>query len=254
SNKKIRNAAAKFIKNKFIEKAFELLKWVIKHEIDYQCLITIIQSLEKVNTQQSRSILVDEINKIIKIKYINKERRIENKKFKKVLKTLLKRKNINSVTQKELAEILINYLTISNLISQYPNVYYEIDPLNGLIRELDLSDYLEYEVKGTPFGWKNNINSISEIKGLKYLKSLKKIDLSNNNIENVKELIHLKDLTHLILTNNKISEIVNLNYIKSLPNLKYLDLRGNILAKRIKLDEFDSKIKVLLKDSYIKIE
>jgi len=253
SNSKIRKAATKFMKHKFLEKVNNPLKWAIKHETDYECLITIIQSLEKINSYESKLILVNEIKKIIKTKYLNKEKRIENKKFKKVIKKFLKTKKINYFTHRELAEILINYLIIGNLINQYPNIYYELDPQNGLIKELDLSD-LEYEVKGTPFGWKNNIQSISEIIGLEHLKSLKKIDLSNNSIENVKELIHLKNLTHLILTNNNISEIENLNYIKSLLNLEYLDLRGNELGNKISSDEFDQKIKVLLKESYIKIK
>ena len=137
------------------------------------------------------------------------------------------------------------------MTKQYLNVYFELDSQNGLIRELDLSDYLEHEVKGTPFGWKNNIKSISEIVGLNHLKYLKKIDLSNNQIEEVKDLIHLENLTHLILINNKISKRENLNYLKRLPNLKYLDLRGNELGKNINSREFDPKIRVLLEYSYI---
>lgn len=254
SNRKIRNVAAQFLKKKFLEKAIYPMKWAIKHETDYDCLITILHSLEQINTSESKLILLNEIKKITKTKYLNKERKIENKKFKKVIKKLLKTKKIDSFTQTELTKILINYLTITNLIKQYLNIYYEIDPQNGLIRELDLSDYLEYEVKGTPFGWKNNIKTISEIIGLSHLKYLKKIDLSNNQIENVKDIIQLRKLTHLILSNNKISKRENLNYLKRLPKLEYLDLRGNDIVKKIDIDEFDPKIRVLLKDSYIKIK
>jgi len=251
SNSLIRSAATKFLKHMFLEKAINPLKWAINHETDYECLVTIIQSLEEINNFESKSILVNEIKKIMKTKFFSKERRIENKKFRKILKKLIKSKKVMDFTHKEFAEILINYLTIMNLISKYPNVYYELDPQSGLIKELDLSDYLEYEVKGTPFGWKNNIQSISDIIGLKYLTSLKKIDLSNNMIENVKELIHLKELTHIILTNNNISEIENLKYISGLPNLEYLDLRGNKLGNNISLVKFDPKIRVLLKESYL---
>ncbi len=251
SNSLIRNAAIKFLKHLFLEKAINPLKWAINHETDYECLVTIIQSLEEINSFESKSILVNEIKKIMKIKFLNKERRIENKKFRKILKKLIKSKKVINFTHKEFAEIIINYLTIVNLINKYPNVYYELDPQNGLIKELDLSDYLEYEVRGIPFGWKNNIQSISEIIGLKYLTSLKKIDLSNNMIENVKELIHLKELTHIILTNNNISEIENLNYIRDLPNLEYLDLRGNKFGTNISLDKFDPKIRILLTKSYL---
>jgi hypothetical protein len=253
-NRKIRNAAAEFIMSNFLEKAINPLKWVISHEKDYECLITIIKSLEKINTYESKSILVNEIQKIIKIKYINKEKRIRNKKFQKVIKRLLKTKEITNFTHKRLAEILINYLTISNLTKQYPNVYFELDSENGLVRELDLSDYLEYEVKGIPFGWKNNIKSISEIPGLNHLKYLKKFDLSNNQIDNVKDLSQLENLTHLILNNNKISKKENLNYLKRLSNLEYLDLRGNELGNDINPGEFNPKIKVLLKNSYLQIK
>jgi hypothetical protein len=139
-----------------------------------------------------------------------------------------------------------------NLTDKYSNVFYEVNPQNGLITELDLSDYLEYEVKGTPFGWKNNIQSLTDILGLKYLKSLKKIDLSNNNIDNIKELINLKELTHLILANNNISEMENLNYILSLKKLQYLDLRGNEIVKEMNPNQLDdTKIKVVLKNSFL---
>ena len=82
SNRRIRNAAAQFLEKKFLEKAINPLKWAIKHETDYECLITISQTLEKINTHESKLILINEIKKIIKIKYLNKERKIGNKKFK----------------------------------------------------------------------------------------------------------------------------------------------------------------------------
>ena len=254
SNAKIRNIALKFLEKRFLTESITPLKWAINHENNYECLITIINSLKKVNSEESRLILFNETKKIMKTKYLNKEKRIENKKFKKVIKKLLKTKKYEFFTHKELSLILINFITIANLTKQYPNVFYEINPENGLLRELDLSDYLEFEVKGMPFGWKNNIKSISEIIGLKYLKYLKKIDLSNNQIESIKELVNFENLTHLILTNNKISELENLEYVKKLPNLEYLDLRNNDIIKKIQSKEFDPRMRVLLKDSYIKIK
>ncbi len=254
SNGKIRNVALKFLERRFLAESITPLKWVINHEKDYECLITIIKSLKKVNSEESKLILFNETKKIMKIKYLNKEKRVENKKFKKVIKKLLKTKKYEFFTHNELSLILINFITIANLTKHYPNVFYEINPENGLLSELNLSDYLEYEVKGTPFGWKNNIKSISEIIGLKYLKNLKKIDLSNNQIENIQELVSLGNLSHLILINNKICELENLEYIKKLPNLKYLDLRNNKIVKKIHSNEFNPRLRVLLKDSYIKIK
>ncbi|MFX0106605.1 MAG: leucine-rich repeat domain-containing protein [Candidatus Hodarchaeota archaeon] len=251
SNGKIRKASAEFLKNRFLEKAIRPFKWAIKHETEYECLITIIQSLERINNNESKLILNNEIKRITKTKYLNKAKRIENKKYKKIIKKLLKSNKYYSLTQKELSEILINYLTIVNLTKQYPNVFYELNPQNGLIKELDLSDYLEYEVKGIPFGWKNNIKSISEIVGLKNLRHLNKMDFSNNQIEDIKELVNFENVTHLILTNNKISELQNLEYIKALPNLEYLDLRYNDIVKKINPNEFDKNIRVLLNDFLI---
>ncbi len=251
SNEKIRYKAIRFIEKRFLVRAIKPLKWAISHENNYKCLIAVIKSINKYNSDESKLILINEIKKIIKTKYINKEKRIENKKFRKTLKNVFKNKKSEFFTSNELSEILINYITIRYLIRHYPNVFYEINPENGLINELDLSDYLEYEVKGMPFGWKNNIKSISEIIGLKYLKNLKKIDFSNNQIENIQELVKFGNLTYLILTNNKICDLENLEYIKKLPNLKYLDLRKNKIVKKIDLNEIDSRMRVLLKDSYI---
>ena len=254
SNGKIRNVALNFLEKRFLNKVITPLKWAIKNENDYECLITIIKLLTKINSEESKLILFNETKKIMKTKYLNKEKKIENKKFKIVIKKLLKTKKFEFITHNELSLILINFITIANLTKQYPNVFYEISPENGLLNELELSDYLKYEVRGTPFGWKNNIKSVSEIIGLKYLKYLKKIDLSNNQIENIQELVNLGNLTHLILANNKISELKNLEYIKKLPNLEYLDLRNNEIVKKINSNEFDPRMRVHLKDSYIKIK
>lgn len=255
SNGNIRNAAAKVIEKKFSnEKALVPLKWAIKHESNYECLITIIKTLEKINDKEAKAILIEQLKKIRKTKYLNKDKNIQNKRFKKNLKGLFKERKYEDLTHKELGEILINYLTIRHLIEQFPNVYYELDPKTALIKELDLSDYMEYEVKGTPWGWKNNIKKLSDINGLHNLNNLEKIDLSNNQITNIKELIQLLNLKIVILTNNKITDLENINHLKTLPSLEYLDLRGNELAKNVKINEFNPKIRVILNDSYIKIK
>ena len=253
-SEKIRYIAIKYIGEKFLHKGLSLLIWAVNYEKDYNSLIEIIKFLGKLDNKETKLVLLNEIRKIIKTKYLNKTRKIENKKFKRVLKKLLKAKDYEEFTHNELVQILINYFTISNLFEHYYNVYYEVNSRNGLIEKLDLSDYIEYEVKGTPWGWKNNINDLSEIPGLTHLNYIKHIDLSNNQIKNIKDLIHFQELTHLILNNNKLSAEVNLNYLKNLPNLIYLDLRGNNIINNIKLNDFPPQTRVLLKDSYIKLE
>ncbi|MFX1409158.1 MAG: hypothetical protein ACFFA6_02305 [Promethearchaeota archaeon] len=256
SNGDLRNTAAKVIKKKFNnEKALIPLEWAIKHESNYGCLITMLKTIEKINSKEAKAILIDQLKKIKKTKYMNKEKNIENKRYKKTLKKLNKEREFEHFTQKELAEIIINYLTIRTLTYKFPNVYYELDPQTALIKELDLSDYIEYEVKGTPWGWKNNIKEISNIPGLSNLKKLEKIDLSYNQINDIKDLIQLVNLRQVILINNKISDSKNINYLKSLPNLEYLDLRGNEIAKNIRLDELKTpRLRLILNDSYIKIK
>ncbi|MFX0043145.1 MAG: leucine-rich repeat domain-containing protein [Candidatus Hodarchaeota archaeon] len=255
SNENVRNAAATIIQKRFTnEKALDPLKWAIKHESNYECLITIIKTLVKINNKEAKAILFEQLKGIRKTKYLNRDKNVQNKRFRKTLKILFKERKYEDLIQRELGEILINYLTICHLIEQFPNVYYELDPKTALIKELDLSDYMEYEVKGTPWGWKNNIKNITDITGLFNLKNLEKIDLSNNQITNIKELIQLANLRYLNLTNNKISDLVNINYLKTLPNLEYLDLRGNKIAKKIRIDRFYPKIRVILDDSYIKIK
>lgn len=251
---KIRYITVKFIGEKFLLKANSLLNWAINHENDYNTLIEITKLLGKLDNNETKLVLFNEIKKITKSKYMNKKRKIENKKFKKVLKKMLKKKNYEDFTHYELVQILINYFTISNLFKQYYNVYYEVDSQNGLIEKLDLSDFIEYEVKGTPWDWKNNITDLSEIPGFTNLNHIKYIDLSNNQIEDIKDLIHFQELTHLIINNNKLNAEVNLDYLKNLPNLIYLDLRGNDIVNNIKPNDFPPKTRVLLKDSYIKIE
>ncbi|MFX1574316.1 MAG: leucine-rich repeat domain-containing protein [Promethearchaeota archaeon] len=251
SNSQIRNIAIKYLNIWFLNKAIRPLEWAIKHESDYYCLINIIKTLKKVNNQESKLILFKEVKRITKLKYINKEKKIDNKRFKRVIKKLIKIKKFDLLSNKELAEIYINFLTIKELTKRYPNAFYEVDCQNGLVKELDLSDFLEFEVKGTPWGWKNDIKSLSEIMGLTCLKNLKKIDLSNNHIKNIKELVGLKKLTHLILTNNRISELENIEYINKMPSIKFLDLRYNEIAKKVTHNDFNKNIRVLLSDYLI---
>jgi hypothetical protein len=251
TNSEIRKISAQFLKKYFLDKSIDIFKWVLKNERELECLIIVIRALEQKKSSETKILLFNQLKNIIKTKYINKSKKIENKKYKSIIKKLLKSKKYHQFTHKELSDILINYFTIKTLIIHYPNVYYELNPQTGLVEELDLSDFLEFEVKGTPFGWKNNIMNISEITGLKFLEYIKKIDLSNNQIENVKDLLSFKKLTHIILANNKITKIKNIEFLKEMPNLVYIDLRYNKIIEKIKPKEFDENIRLILKDYVI---
>jgi len=246
SSEIIRNAAAKYISANFLEISLPVFQWVIQHETSYYCLLTVIYSLAKTNKNEAKSILFEQIKKIRDIRYLNVDKGYGNKKYRKALKSYFKRNPINSLSHKQLAAILINFLTMKNLTEDIPNVYFELDDERLLVDKLDLSDYLEFEVKGTPWGWKNNIRSLSQITGLNNLKHLKRLDLSNNQIGDLEGINELTNLTHLVLLNNQINDLTNLEHIKQLTNLQFLDLRGNGISKNVTSEDFNSNCRVLL--------
>ena len=246
SSELIRNAAAKYIRTTFLEISLPVFQWVIQHETSYYCLVTVVNSLVEIHTSESKSILFEQIKKIKDRKYLNVDKAYRNKRYRKALKLYFKRNPFNKLSHKQLGAILINFLTIKTLIEEIPNVYFGLDEKNLLIDKLDLSDYLEFEVKGTPWGWKNNIRSLSQITGLSNLKDLKTLDLSNNQIGDLEGITELKYLTHLILLNNQISDLNNLEYINQLSNLQFINLCGNDISKNVKKEDFNPNCRVLL--------
>ncbi|MFX1452803.1 MAG: leucine-rich repeat domain-containing protein, partial [Promethearchaeota archaeon] len=247
-NAEIRCIAANYIKDFYIDKSLSLIEWAIKYESDYNCLCTIIQTLVELNSHDSKSILINMVKNIRKTKYLDEKNKIENKKFKSAIKKLKKKTKLENITHEILAEIIINYLTISLLTKNFYSVYFELE--NALVVKLDLAD-VEYEVRGWKADFKNNIKDISEITGLDNLKHLIHLNLSNNQITDIKDLVKLRNLTHLYVFNNKIRDLKNLEYIKDIPNLKYLDLSGNPIIKHLSTDFFNNEkfgnIEIVLK-------
>ena len=247
SSEVIRNAAAKFISKNFLEISLTVFQWVIQHETSYDCLITVANSFVKIDTNESKVILYEQIKKIREVKHLNVDKGYGNKKYRKALKSYLKKNNIMDLSHNNLAAIFINFITIRNLVEKIPNVYFELDENLLLIDKLDLSDYLEFEVKGTPWGWKNNIRNLQQIPGLTNLTNLKTLDLSNNLIDDLEGITELKNLTHLILPNNQIDDVKNLEYLKKLVNLQFIDLCGNNITKNVEANDFNPNCRVLLK-------
>ncbi len=232
SNSQVRATAAKSIQTGFIHRALSPIQWAMDHEIDYDCIIILIQSLELINNQKSRDILIKELRKIIKKKYLDENKQYINK-FRNQLKELLKKNDIFTFLTKTLAEILINYITVLYNIKELNSVHFEIE--NGFVIDLDLSNALE--VRGTPWNWTNKIKSLSDIQGLSFLTELKRLNVTNNQINNLKELKNLKSLTHLLISNNQIEDPINIEYIKAMPSLRYLEIGGNKIAEKINLNE-----------------
>lgn len=249
SSENIRNAAAIYLSEHHLNDSLIAFKWSIQHEMFYQCLLTIVKALVKINSTESKAVLIEHLKKIRNTKYLNPEIGYENKRYKKALKSLIKRNKIITYSPKHLGDILINFFTIKKLIDEIPNVYFELNMSNLLVEKLDLSDYLEFEVKGTPWGWKNNIESLSKITGLKNLLNLQSLNLSNNHIKDIKDLVDIKSLIYLDLSNNKLSDPQNIEYLKQLPLLEFIDLRGNEIANIINITDFKSEIRILKENS-----
>ena len=57
SSAKIRNSSAKIINLFFLNKALKPMKWALKHDKDYDCFITVIETLVRSNNWNSKSIL-----------------------------------------------------------------------------------------------------------------------------------------------------------------------------------------------------
>ncbi|MFX1557666.1 MAG: leucine-rich repeat domain-containing protein [Promethearchaeota archaeon] len=239
-NAKIRNTSAKIIQNRFLNYALIPMKWALEYESDYECIITVIKTLKSINSNESKSILIEEIKRIKKKKYIDNANQYNNKSFRRDLK----HKKIKNYNCKQLAEIIINFKTIQALIKKFYTVYYELE--NALVIGLDLSE-LGWNVNIWKQPYSDKIQDISEITGLMNLKHLKYLDLSNNRIKNIKSLMNLKELANLKISNNKIEDKANLKYLKNMANLRFLDLRENKIAENINIKEFDENLKILYK-------
>jgi len=249
SSEKIRTSAVSVICNNFLEKALTPLKWVLLHDSSYDCIVSVIKTLVKMNDQESKEILIGELKRIRKLKYILEDYKITNKLFKKDIKRLFKSKKIDSLNHSELADIIINFKTISTLKNKFYNVYYELE--DARVVKLDLSD-IEYEVRGWKAEFKNNIQEISDIIGVLNLTMLRELYLSNNQIQDIKDLTKFSHLTHLDIANNKLNDMKNVEYLKIISNqgLKHLNITDNKIVNLINKSEFSPELKIKLTRIY----
>ncbi|MGQ4874988.1 MAG: leucine-rich repeat domain-containing protein [Promethearchaeia archaeon] len=240
SSWQIRSTAINYMVKLFGEKAYSLIKWALNNECDYNCIVSILEALVSLNNDKAKKILQEELIKITKKEFLFEDKNTTNKAFRKDIKNLLKNRNIDDFSHRELGDIIINFYTIVALKRKFYSVYYELE--NALVKTLDLSD-IEFEVRGWKAEFKNNIKSLKEITGLRNLKALKHLYLSNNQIKSLEELEDLKNLTHLYIANNLIDDIKNLDYLKKLNNLKFLDISKNRITDKIDEKDFHFKIK-----------
>ena len=155
SNGDLRYAAARVIKNKFLNKALSPFLWALKFESSYNCLVCIIKSLEEISDTKIKSVLINEIKKI----------NIEP--FKESLSSLTIKNEIESYSHRNLAEILINHITIFSLKKKFNKLKCEVE--KGLIVDLDLSN-----IDDQVINWHDReiLQDCSDILGIQHLKKL----------------------------------------------------------------------------------
>ena len=252
NNEDVRIAAAEILRIHFIEKAFEPMKWALQYEISERCmyyiissLITLVRSLGKRNDLDSRAILINEINKT------------PHKEFRIGFQDLCRKRNIDTITNRELAEILLDSFIIFHL-EKYTNKQYsemvvlknckthelnlntsnltELPPSIGFLNSLKKLSLWINRLKTIP----NSIGSLSSLEYLNLrvnylrnlpnsignLKSLKELDLFANRLISLPPSIgELDSLETLILSKNELEYLPK--SICSLPSLKVLDLSKN---------------------------
>ncbi|TFG26524.1 MAG: hypothetical protein EU532_09590 [Promethearchaeota archaeon] len=226
----VRSTAAIILKNLFLEKSLEPMKWALKHEISPSCLkiiyATLCQIIENITKKEgslSKIILLTEVKKI------------ENKEFKIGFEIESEKRGVENITLHELAEILINYFTLLFLEKTYWRIKVKIEHCK--IIELDfifkgltkLPDALENltHLKKIVFRYNQLFNLPDWIGSLIFLEEL------NLNVNNLKKLPNtigsLSSLKNLSLWKNEIDFIPD--SIGSLKCLEYLNLRINDLKE-----------------------
>jgi len=224
----IRRIAAELIKQKFIEKAIEPMKWALFHEespenlqIIYDILIEIVRNLGKEDDSTAKSILYNEITKI------------DQKEFNLGLENNREFEVFEKFKEANLIDILVNYYTLIFLKKNFWRVKYKID--NCTVTELD---FIFKGLTSIP----NAIKNLSSIKALIFrynqilnlpdwigsLSSLESLNLNVNNINKLPDSIgSLSSLKELLLWKNDLKNLPD--SIGSLRSLESLNLRLNQL-------------------------
>jgi hypothetical protein len=221
-NEDLRYAAARVIKKKFLNKALSPFLWGLKFESSYNCLVCIINSLEKIHDDKIKAVLLNEIKKIM----------IEP--FKESLSPLILNGEIESFTQRKLADILLNHITIFSLKKKFKKLNYEVD--RGLVVSLDLSNVEELGIDWHNREFLEDTSDILGIKHLKELNNLKFFPLSwtvNDDRTFTNSLALLKALENL---NNKAAKKVIISEIEKTDELKFVRSVRNLITKKDSLE------------------
>lgn len=234
SNPQIRQISGKLIGTKFATRALRPLKWALEHETNHDCLISIIKTLSSIKSEDIFRIFVEILKNLRKRRYFDENNEYPTKHFEKSLKREFKDNFISRSTQ-DLANILINYFTIKEIIKKFYTIFFDWE--FGLITHLDLSE-IGWNVNIWRQKYAERLHFLTEIPGLTYLTSLRSIDLSNNKLNNLQGIQNLQALREIKLCNNHLNQKEDLAFLKKLKSLRYLDISGNEIIRYIDKKDF----------------
>ena len=217
-NDTIRKEAVSVIKDKFSDKASAPLLWAISHENSFNCIITILISLNDLTNDNAKSKLIS---------YLKKVELLSEDEIHKLLH--------KNPEVKDLIAILINLFTVAYLTRKFPLLNYEIK--EGLVSKLDFS-----LVNNKILTWKDReaIKDFSEIHGIKNLRKLKELKLfplpwslsDEHNLKCQLELIQtIKNFSPEISKSIFFSEIRRISPSLPIKSLYHLDFESQSSTK-----------------------
>lgn len=242
-NENLRHAAAKVIINKFRSKALKPFLWALQHESCYNCLITVLKSLERVNDIKVKALLIDEIEKI------------ELEQFRASLSELFLNKLIYNYKTSDLADVLINHATIFSLLKKFKKLKFTIE--NGLIIKLDFSNIDDLVIN---WRYRELIQDVTDIIGIQNLKNLKEIEFFPLNWALNNELTYncnIALIEALERLNNNVAKISLISHIEKIDDKKFvnsinelLELYGSI--NNISISKLSDILRNFITISYMK--
>ena len=92
TNGKVRNAATRYISYLYFEKSYNVVNWAIQYEESYECILTMVNTLKKMQSEDSKQLLISQISKILKPSTHSTEKPYIFQKYRKRIKKVFKEK------------------------------------------------------------------------------------------------------------------------------------------------------------------
>lgn len=228
SNETMRKTAAIVLRDNFIDKALEPVKWAFMHEVSPSCLTINYSTLIEIITT-----IVSKPNSFNKSILLTEVKNIRRSEFRLGFEDLYGARKIEDVTVKELGEILINHLTVILLEKLFWRLKYKIEKCK--IVELDfifkglvsLPESLQYltHLKVLILRY-NQLTQIPD-----WIGDLNCLETLNINVNNLNKLpVSIGALSYLRELSLWKNELIHLpSTIGNLANLEILNLRLNQL-------------------------